>query len=52
MNKKDEKKLESLTNKTIRLKGMIYKIQQEVCKVEEAAEKLLRRLLSRDDYKR
>lgn len=52
MSKKDEKKLESLTNKAIRLKGRIYKTQQDVNKVEDEADKLLRKLLNRDANKR
>ena len=52
MNKRDEKKLESLTNKAIRLKGIIYKIQQRVNEVENEADILLRRLLNRDVNKR
>ena len=52
MSKKDEKKLESLTIKAIKLKGIIYKIQREVNKVENEADKLLRRLLNRNGNKR
>lgn len=48
MSKKDEKKLESLTNKAIRLKGLIFKIQQKVNEVENEADILLRKLLNRD----
>ena len=52
MSKKDEKKLESLTNKAIKLKGIIYEIQREVNEVENEADKLLRKLLNRDANKR
>lgn len=52
MSRRDEKKLESLTSKAIKLKGAIYKLQQEVDKVENEADELLRKLLNRDVNKR
>ena len=48
MYKKDEKKLDSLTNRIIRLMDKIYKAQKQLNQLENESDALLRKLLKRD----
>jgi len=48
MNKKDEKKLESLTNQLVKLMAKIYKAQKLLTQLEDKSDVLLRKLLKRD----
>lgn len=52
MTKKDEKKLEVLTNKIIKLMDKIYEAQKELNQLENESDTLLRKLLNRDANKR
>jgi len=48
MSKKDEKKLISLTDSVVKLTAKIYKVQQQLTKLESEADNLLRKLLKRN----
>ena len=47
MSKKDEKKLEGLTDRLVKLIGKIYKMKQSLSKIETEADNLLRKLFGR-----
>jgi len=47
MSKKDEKKFESLTNRTIKLMDKIHKARKALTKLENESDALLRKLLKR-----
>jgi len=52
MSKKDEKKLESLTDRLVKLMDKIYKAQKSLTRLENESDALLRKLLNRDGHKR
>lgn len=52
MSKKDVKKLDSLTNRTIRLMNKLYKGQELLTELKEESNTLLRKLMSRNVDKR
>lgn len=48
MSKADEKKLERLTNRTVRLLGRINTLEKTFSRVKNEAEELLRKLLRKN----
>jgi len=52
MSKRDEKKLESLTDRLVKLMDKIYKAQKALTKLENEADDLLRKLFGRNGHKR
>jgi len=47
MSKKDEKKLEGLTNETVKLLDAIHKLEVTLSRIKNEGEELLRKLMNR-----